>query len=334
MPGIEIEALTTYLDEAGWSPTGLTWQGGAIWARGEYEVLLPPRAGMSDTSSRVRELLLALADAEQRPPDEIARDVANPTLDRASIRAGAEPGIDGFVTLPGGVDALEGIRDMMYAVAAPATVFLRTSVKQRLEVTLLVPATGDQRVLKELYVAASAVHAAVRTDAVDEAWAAGVSADFCTALARLAGPGDAGAFELQFRWARGVPSELPNAALTFGPGSGERIRRVGRTLERGPDEPSLPAGTPAGVEGRVTGLQDSGSGADRWRVRIRGVVTSTPRGAPKRTIWAQLASQEQYEQAWHAHSQDHPVRIDGEWTAAARPRLRADPDGLIVLPDP
>ncbi|MFK4085029.1 hypothetical protein ACI2LF_13030 [Kribbella sp. NPDC020789] len=334
MPGIEIDALTTYLDEAGWSPTGLTWQGGAIWARGEYEVLLPPRAGMDDASSRVRELLLALADAEQRSPAEIARDVANPLLDRASFQAGAEPGIDGFVTLPAGMEALEGIRDMVYAVAAPSTTFLRTSVEDRLEATLLVPATGDRRVLKELYVAASAVHAAVRNDAVDEASAAEVPADFCTALARLAGPGDAGVFELEFHWARGVPSGLPNAALTFGPGSGERIRRVGRSLERGPDEPSLPADGPASVEGRVTGLQDSGSGADRWRVRIRGVVTSARDEAPTRTIWAQLASQDQYEQAWQAHRQDRPVRIDGEWTAAARPRLRADPDGLAVQPDP
>ncbi|TDD58027.1 hypothetical protein E1263_20955 [Kribbella antibiotica] len=336
---IGISELTVYLAEAGWSATGSTWHGGAIWSRGPHEVLVPPHDGMSDAASRVHELLLAVAEAEDRPPGEIVRDARFPLLDRALYRADVVAGVDGFVALPSGLDALRGIQDMLSTVASPealSEVLLRTTIEQRLVATVLVPGTGDQRILERLYRATEAVHTAVRTDSVDALTALGVTRSFCTALGRLTGPDRSGSFDLEFRWARGVPSVMPDAQLNFGAGTGEQLRQVTRRLqERGQLDKAVPdhSGTTT-AEGRVVGLQDVGTGADRWRIKVDGVITSASRTTPSRAVWIRLATQEQYDQAWDAHRSHQPVRVRGRWRPDGRVRVHADPDGLMTLPDP
>ncbi|GAB3922147.1 hypothetical protein GCM10029976_010200 [Kribbella albertanoniae] len=334
MRPIELGALVTYLTRTGWSPTGNTWHGGVIWEQGQYEVLVPPRDGMIDAESRVHELLRTLAEVEDRRSGEIARDLAYPFLDRASYRGDAESAVDGFVALPTGIDSLRGLHDMLYAVApqpaALSGVLLHTAFDERELATILVPGQGDGRILRQLYDATAAVHAALATESLDQVVDAGVAPAFCVALGRLSA-GGLGAFELEFRWARGLPSEAPDTQLTFGAGAGEQIGRVTRRLEQRGKSPRDPAPSgPGTLEGRVVGLQDAGNRDNRWRVRVHGPVANDTR---PRSVWAGLASQEQYEQAWDAHRRHLRVRISGQWTPDGRVRLRADPDGLTVLPD-
>ncbi|MFI5735409.1 hypothetical protein ACIA49_35180 [Kribbella sp. NPDC051587] len=336
---IGIGELTAYLAGTGWSATGLTWHGGAVWSRGAHEVLVPPREGMSDTPSRLHELLLAVAEAEDRPPGEIVRDARFPLLDRALYRADVVAGVDGFVALSSGLDALRGIQDMLSAVAssdALSDVLLRTTIEQRLVATLLVPGVGDQRMLERLYAATEAVHTAVRTDSLEEVTALGLPSSFCTALGRLTGPDRAGSFELEFRWARGVPSEIPDTRLNFGPGTGEQLRRVTRRLQaRSRQDRTVPGHSgPTTVEGRIVGLQDAGNGVDRWRIKVDGVITSERRTTPSRAVWIRLGSQAQYDQSWDAHRRHQPVRVSGTWTPDGPARVHADPDGLMSLPAP
>ncbi|MFI7067442.1 hypothetical protein ACIBL3_41060 [Kribbella sp. NPDC050124] len=358
MTEIRISAVNAYLADAGWSPTGQTWHEATIWSQGTEEVLVPPRDGMGDSTSRVRDLLLALENVERRPADDIARDIAYPLLDRASYRALEETALEGFVALPTGLGALQGIYDMLQAAAATmhdsprfptltaqpvsellAGVHLGTTTSQSFVVTLLVPADESRRVLEQLYVATAAVHSAVQADAFEDPTAAGPSAEFCAALSSLAGSELQQPFELEFRWARGLPSDLPDTTIGFPPGAGERIREVSRRF--GP-QAALPAAAAAAehagptiITGRVESLHDNDGGTDRWRVKVRGQVRSENQVFSRRSIWIRLSSQEQYDVAWAAHRNHQQVQITGLWTASERSvRLVADPDGIVPTSEP
>jgi hypothetical protein len=369
MAEIGVSSVSSYLADAGWFRTTRTWHGAAIWSNGSEEVLVPPRDGMGDSVPRLRELLQALENVESRSAVEIARDIAHPLLDSAYYRRAEVSRPDGFVSLPSGLAALRGVHDMFRAAAgtvleAPrfsrgaeaavsdlvSGIHLGSTSAHHFALTLLVPlgeASGHgptpigRQVLLRMHSATAAVRQAIiapSPDAFDLAEAAGASADFCVALSTLAGEDLQEPFELGFRWARGVPSDVPDQLMQFPAGAGGLIRDGSRRVEQGlaisasTAEPEYSG--PAIIAGRIEALHDNESGVDRWRVKVRGELRTDHRPPTRRTLWIRLPGQEPYDIALLAHRNHSQVRISGLWTDSTRPvRILADPDGLQIVGD-
>jgi hypothetical protein len=366
MTEIGVGAVSSYLADSGWARSTETWHDATIWSNGSEEVLVPPRDGMGDSASRLRDLLSALESFESRPAGEIARDIAYPLLDTAYYRAPAAARPDGFVSLPSGLGAFQGMHDMFrtaasVVLAAPrfqtgahhavsellTGIHIGTTSAHTFALTVLIPLESSQggtplgrQVLLQVHDATREVRQAVNAQSLaefDNAAAAGVSAEFCQALSALAGTDLQDPFELGFRWARGLRADVPDQVLRFPAGAGELIQQGARRLEQ--DQPAMvaaqapldPSG-PATITGRIVALHDTEGADDRWRVRIRGLLRMEDRRPLRRTIWVRLDSPGLYDMALAAHRDHSDVRVTGNWDGNARPkRLLAGPDGLQVI---
>lgn len=360
MSEIGVSEVNDYLADTGWSRSERTWHGAAIWSNGQDEVLVPPRDAMGDSAARLHEVLFALEHIENRPTAEIAREIAYPLVDSATYQAPASTGPDGFVPLPSGLNALEGILSMLRTaasevLAAPGFeggtaravsdllggVHLGTVTAQQIAWSFLVPihtepggAPIGRQVLLQVFQATSAVRRALaRTDRDPPDT---VGPEFCSALSTLAGAELSMSFQLAFRWGRGVPSELADQVVEFPAGSGAAIQDMSRQLQRSVTRPAAASAPeepgPATITGLVEALHDSEAGDDRHRVKVRGRLTIGDRRPASRVAWVRLPDQEAYEVALAAHRNRSRIVISGLWTSRVKNvRMIADPDGVHIL---
>lgn len=331
-----------------------------------HGALVPPRDGMADAPERSWELLQVLAKAEGRPPDEIAEDIASPMMDSQSVRTFPRDQPSGYVSLAAGVRALAGIRSLVAVAARaelegrrfayrgnhPPEVNTLLGVVQlgptkpgSYIFTLRVPAEpAGQQMLDtadslprlstlRLFHAVTAAHRATadvgaRGDlaAFDDTVAAGVSANLCEALSDLGGPHQQQPFEISFRWARGLPADVPATTVAFGAESGTVLRSAAKRLWQ------LDSAGPASITGLVESLHDDPHTDDRWRIRVRGeVVTSAGRIRERRTVWLRLSPAD-YQRAVEAHLARRAVRARGALVPTGRRvEVVVEADGFDVL---
>ena len=163
----------------------------------------------------------------------------------------------------------------------------------------------------------------------DETVAAGVSANLCEAMSGLAGRERRQPFEIAFRWGRGVASDVPAGILRFSTGTGVVISAAATRLRR------LGASGDAAVTGVVESLHDQAQSKDRWRVKVRGDLTTRTGqagGATVRTVWVRLGGQEPYDQAISAHKTKQRVRAQGVLAALkGRIELIVSDGGFDIL---
>lgn len=149
----------------------------------------------------------------------------------------------------------------------------------------------------------------------------GLSVNMCRGLADLGGLGRRQPFEIGFRWARAVPSGLPTRSIQFGHGDGVVLNDAARQLEQ------LAAGGQARIVGLIEGLHDEPGGNDRWRIQVRGELTTTDQDGldSARPVWIRLDAAG-YERALDAHRQGRPVRAQGRLQLIRR-RVELHPSG-------
>jgi hypothetical protein len=363
MTELDINEVNDYLAEAGWSRTERTWHDATIWSNGPNEVLVPPRDGMGDGASRLREVLVALEHIENRSAAEIARDIAYPLVDSAIYQAPADVAPEGFVPLHSGLNALHGIQEMIRTaasevLAAPrfesgtahavsdllAGIRLGAVTAQQIAWAFLVPVQAEpggtpvgRQVLLQVFHATSAVRRALaRTDRDP---GDGVGPEFCSALSTLAGDELSTPFQLTFRWGRGVPSELTDQVVEFPAGAGEVIEDISRRMRRAVAQPAAARAAeesgPATITGLVEALHDSQTGEDRHRVKVRGRLTIGDRRPVTRPVWIRLPDQETYEVALAAHLSQNRLTVSGLWTDRVKNvRMIAAADGVQILDQP
>jgi hypothetical protein len=162
--------------------------------------------------------------------------------------------------------------------------------------------------------------------AFDETVAEGVSANLCRGLSDLAGLQRRQPFEVGFRWAHAVPSDLASASIAFPEGAGAVVFDAAKQLER------LSAGGEAHITGVIESLHDEPFGSDRWRVRVRGdLVTDDGVVDSRRPVWVRLRSSD-YQQAIEAHREHRPVRAQGRLELVQRRvELLPDLDGFQII---
>jgi hypothetical protein len=150
----------------------------------------------------------------------------------------------------------------------------------------------------------------------DDTVSAGVSAELCEGMHSLAGPNGREPFEIDFRWARGMPADLAPTSVTFPEGSAEIIVAAAHRLRQ-----HSPSGEVI-VTGMVESLYDQPAREDRWRIRVRGEVSGTK--GNRRVLWVRLG-QSTYHAALTAHREQHRVRARGALSGAGqRAELIAD----------
>ncbi len=190
-----------------------------------------------------------------------------------------------------------------------------------------------RRALTRLLRAITAAHAATMDvreggdfSAFDETIAEGVSANLCRGLSDLAGPQRRQPFEIGFRWAWAVPSDLVPTSVTFPEGAGAVMFEAAKQLER------LAAGGQARITGVIESLHDEPFGSDRWRVRVRGeLVTDDGDVDSRRPVWVRLSSSD-YQRAIEAHREHRTVRARGRLELAQRRvELFPDVDGFEII---
>jgi hypothetical protein len=128
----------------------------------------------------------------------------------------------------------------------------------------------------------------------------------------LAGSGRAQPFEVSFRWGRAAGPELNADTVYFAEGSGRVISAAARHLRQ------VRISGSAEVRGYVESLHDRPETADRWRIKVRGDLT-TPSGTTySRSVWIRLDGQDSYDRAIVAHRDQLLVRARGEMDATSR----------------
>ncbi|MPZ82950.1 MAG: hypothetical protein GEV28_22150 [Actinophytocola sp.] len=327
---LTIADISTYLEHTGWRRRPDGWRGAAVWSHDSYDVLVPARDGMGDGELRVRELVGVLATVEQRSPDEIARDISSPLADQHWYRTFPAGVQSGFTTLKAGLHAVHSMLTVVrsatravidgphfaFAGKESATV---TSLVDRVQLgqtragsyvfTARVPLDEEpelaRRVSLQLHDAAVAARDAAAVadlSAFDDTVTAGVSAELCEGLAGLSDDGRT-PFEIGFRWARGIPADLPATTVAFGEGTAELIAAAARRLRKSHQPAEVT------VTGAIESLHDDPGRADRWRVRIRGQVAGTH--GNRRVLWVRLPDQDAYHAALAAHQARQRVRAKG-----------------------
>jgi hypothetical protein len=343
---LAVADISTYLEHTGWRRHPDPWRGAAVWSHQDaYDVLVPARDGMGDGDLRVTEIVDVLATVEQRPPEEIARDVSSPLADQHWYRTHTGGLPSGFTTLKAGLNALRSMVTVFgsaarAAVDGPHFAFTGRSpvavdtLVERVELgptragsyvfPVRVPLGDDpaltRRVSLQLLDATVAVRDAVDSGdpaAFDATVSAGVSAELCEGMRGFAGSTGREPFEIGFRWARGLPTDLPAATVAFPEDAGQLIASAADRLRR-----HGPSGEVT-VTGVVEILHDQPRRDDRWRIRVRGEVAGTK--GNRRVLWVRLADQDTYHAAITAHQAQQRVRARGALSdAGTRAELVAD----------
>lgn len=347
-----VRDVVDYLGAHGWAVTA-RWRGGSVWTRNAFDVLVPPDDEASDAPARIRDLLECVADAEDRTPREISRDMITPAVDLVSYRmSGTEAD---RIALASGARAMSAIGDLITTCAGQSAADLGagpSAAGALLEHSVLSPAAeafgadvalpieeglteslGRRTSRRVLSGSTTALDAALGQDpaALDDLSASGVTGELCQALAELAGHDHTAAFTLGFRWSRLVPADDGPVSVRFPPGVGERLaegaRRLGRRVPG-------PVSETAVVEGPVTTLSDEEHG-NRWRVTVRGtmIINGVPEGA-ERLARLRLDGPSAYSAALIAHRENRVVRAEGVLTRSGNKRWIMVNPGGFTLPDP
>ncbi|MFI1913085.1 hypothetical protein [Nocardia sp. NPDC020380] len=330
-----ITDITGYLRVHGWVDSG-RWRTATIWTRQDFDVLVPPSTSVADAGIRLRELVRCVADAEQRSPDAVWRDMSAPTADTVSYRAvrDGDP-----ITVALGAHTVLAVRDLVVACAhevlgepaparrspmpGPVHALLEQSLlalSNELALEVSVPMTdgdpdslGRRTTLRMQHIAAALRRIAdsAESSAIEDIARQGVSDAECAALAELAGPEYDLPFELGFHWSWRAPRE--DTTVRYPAGAGRRIARAsGSRAQRSRD------GGPGAVQGDVIALSDDPGGA-RWRIKVRGNLELNGTAVDGiRTVAVALGDEQNYALALAAHRDGQTVRAEG--TAAPHRR--------------
>lgn len=359
------DEVKQYLASRGWQLRKETRLGATIWTHGagaqESEVLVPRDRELRDYLSRIRDVIGTLATVEDRPEQDVLRDLSEPYVDKQYFRT--HPGTpSGTTPILSGIAALDGIHDLMEAAAyavvrrpvpllpsrkpSETVAFLRGvrvgptspgSYVVAAQVPLSVPDTTlfdieppfERRVLLKLYqalrAAQTAASEALRSDdldAFDDQVENGVSANLCRALARLGGPDGDRRQPRPFDVDFSWASGLPADVSTVP----VRFRPESiRVLDLAADELGAIPPTGAAVITGTIKKTDRDDPSQPGQVQVRGrVQTSSGTHERERAIWMTLSPEQFNNLALRAVATGERVQAAGELSHTGK-RMELEP---------
>lgn len=346
---LDVANIISYLDATGWQRQPGTWRGAGVWISAEdnnHELLIPLEHGYQDSGQLVDVALGDLAEVEGRPVADVAKDIADPMVDKQEYRTQPDTP-SGTIPLPMAVRAFGGISDLLAAAQrslaegttpsftgrrpAEVTAFLSgvlldTTTPGSYIMTVRVPVgrpgrnKNDQlgrKIVTQLHQAIIAAHeAATRVvgsgetlDVFGNSIERGVTQQLCEGLLGFAGPEKNRPFDVGFSWARGLPSPLPRQSIKF---SAEMIRVLdggARLLKE------IASSGKATISGKIREMHYA---PGPHRVKVQGILTRGSSRGEDATIWVRLDAQ-QYERASREHQEPeltfqftgHLTRVEG-----------------------
>jgi hypothetical protein len=105
--------VTAYLRGHGWTISG-RWRNASVWSWQDFDVLVPPTDAVADATTRLRELVQCVADAEDRSPEAVWRDMTNPAADIVAYRTTGDPEL---VSLAAGTRTVLAVRALIVVCA-------------------------------------------------------------------------------------------------------------------------------------------------------------------------------------------------------------------------
>ncbi|MGI5500850.1 hypothetical protein [Lentzea sp. CA-135723] len=333
-PFPRLDQVAGYLSAKGWEVTA-RWRDGHVWTRDEFDVLLPPGDDTADAAPRLRDLLVCVADAEDRAPSSVAREMSMPDSDVVSYRV-VLPGLVP-VALATGLRAVKSMRHLITTCAraaaddlpgvddhAPGRLVERSSMSTADDgfgFDVFVPVFDEAipfgRATTTLLLRAANI-ALATTPPVDD-----LGNGLPAVLADLAGEQRESSFDLAFRWAPALPADRRDISLHFPREFAAKVR-VPR------ERTALPEVARAMVQGRVTRLAHDGS---RRVVTIRGTLVLDGRAVNReRTVRVQVEDQQTYLAAVEAHAAERLVRAEGRAEiAGTKYGIAVEPGGFTVV---
>ncbi|KAF0849002.1 hypothetical protein [Nocardia caishijiensis] len=320
------EEVTGYLQAQGWIPQA-PWGGGTVWSHGEFEVLVPG-GDVVDYRIRMRELVLCLADFEQRSLDIVVRDIVSGGVDVIGYRAGHD---GDEISLETGAAALAALRSLLASCVDQAAEreiaawsMRRYAVAQLLAATTLLPhrdsfgfdvflggpgsRLGRSSAVRLLDAAATVREAA----GGGHGWSDEIRHDTIDAFGALGSAEQRPMrFALSFHWSRQVPRpdvvvEFPRTTVE---GLGQALNvAVASSPPRDADADADMAELAAVVDGTVVGVDNDGA----LKAIVRGAlwVGEITTGRQRR-ITVRLRTAQEYARALTAHSSGARVRARG-----------------------
>ena len=363
-PTLRTEDMRSYLAASPWRRRPETWRGATLWDHpGGGTALVPPHDDFDDAAERANDLLRILSTVENRPPEEIARDIASPMVDTQAYRV-LPPGLpSGELNLLHGSAVFTAVTDL-YAYSARAVdighrpayhgkrskeitarlsgIRLATPTAGSYTVNVRVPVTpsqpgagnntadGERPVVAQLNRAIRAIHIATRRIAdsgdvttFDTTVTDGASANLCEALAKLSIENTS--FDVRFRWARGVPGPRSPETIRFPEHAGDILKEGAKRLEQ------LSTRGNATLTGTISELIHRPATNDRWRIKISGELQQEGyEGTETDTLWAQLTAPD-YQIAAAAHIEERQVRVRGRYETVGKRRQITVPTGGVEV---
>lgn len=350
--------LNSYLDANGWRRHPETWRGASIWADElGRQLLVPTRDDFTDAELRISEAVELLTEVERRPKDDVLREISAPLLDVQQFRTFPRNSASGQIPLDDGVEMLRGVHDLVDAAGRAALLGPRFEFSDRtspeldrllrrvrlgaaragsyvLDVAIPVDDGPGRALGEKLHDAVIAVQAAATSVSdspeLDQLVTAGASTQLCSALARLSGTDGELPFEVEFRWGRGRPTDIPQRVVGFEAQHATAIRsiaeRIRRRAERPADSAETAGSEPAdAIVGVIVDLHHDEERPDRWRVLVRGEFTNAGKSAQRREVWVRFLEPEPYRLAMRAHENHSRVRARGNLVrSGSRPELITD----------
>ncbi len=361
---LEPVVFRRFLRARGWqehsSDNHARWLFTRSLAVGPVEVEIPTDSRLADYQRRIAEAVEILAIVENTSPAELVASLSSGNTDIIHFRFASEAFADGNIPLEDALQLRLSRKNLLLAAAhsvveplphfarlsrAEPTAFLascreapaRTGSYVSSVLIPVSPTIGQMsldapfsRRVTELLARALRLAADTLTRGDDDALlnhvAAGLSANFLSALANLAPPGGRGVLDIDFSWSPArPPPDLPSTHIRFAdavfPALGEAARVLRET------EPM----TGYELEGYVIRLERMTDASDQpGQVVIAAAIEDRP-GTSKVHVVLPPAM---YQQAIDAHASGAIVRVSGTLGRQGRRFVLENPGGLTVHPDP
>lgn len=337
------DAVHAYLASEGWRPQQVAREAN-IWTltdgTDEFEVLVPADQRLRDFPLRMYDVLRTLAAVQDRPLPTVLADLANTGTDRMILRL-LPPGPPGTIPLLNGVDAVQGVRELVlsatYASTLREPLLVQGRRPQRVhdfaaEVRLGTPQAGSWVVAAELAIPEAdldpdgnggspfarqvslqlhrgvkatfaAAGEALRQDSVEPFLTRAEDGISANLCEALASLGrDDAPFEVRFAWAQRLPAEVGAGRFRFDRQLVRTVRSAGRELRNAMLEGTVE------ITGLVTRLRQERGGEGTATVTGR---IQTRYGVADQAMKVRLTPM-QHETAIDAYRTHQFLRVTGE----------------------
>ncbi len=364
--GVRVSDLRAYLTARGWKSAPfarreeLKYVVPAEAPPSETVLLLPSTEELDDYAERVELVVNSLSKLEDRPFEQVLRDILTPTCDKVNVRLQTAEVRTGTLLLGFAAQFFDAVRNLLtFAACAeqdPRPYFPRAfkdaaafagrcrlagtapgSFRVTVEAPLPPPASHmqkqllafpkERRILLGLMQGLTDLRAAHDRGSMDAFVSASqhrINANICDALRKMRPDADDAVVDIQVNWSPTwpLPDRSMGASVSFDDRSFETIAALGQALRTGEESTKRP------WQGKVVGCAAEDPRLDNGHATM--IKLRVEDYAPPMRIEVRLSA-EDYRRAVQAHLDGKSVRITGALEKSGKKAALLEPSDFQVL---